>query len=171
MMIFTFYPYPDIIPDVGEAELISGRTSIHFNGSEYLIIQNGEEKRAFKINYEFDFSPFKDATVIDNLLLVGHGQHFYLYDLQTKRSVLVLKVFGYFGAIYIDKDHFFVTDAEGIFCIDMNGVIVWESKNLGIDGVSIEKITENEVYGGADWDPPDGRWVDFVLDKRTGKAI
>lgn len=108
-MIFTFYP--NIIPDVGEAEVISGEATFHFGNSEYLVVQDGEEKRAFKIIYEANCSPFKEAAIQDDLLLVGHEEHFYLYDLKAKRSLLALKMNGYFGHLYLDEDFFYVADA------------------------------------------------------------
>ena len=46
-MKFTFYP--DIIPDVGEAEVISGETPFHFSRFEYLVVQeNGEKMNCVK---------------------------------------------------------------------------------------------------------------------------
>jgi hypothetical protein len=166
-MIFTFYP--DIIADVGEAEVISGETPFHFSNFEFLVVRNRDEKRAFKIIYEFHCSPFKEAAIHDNLLLVGHEEHFYLYDLQAKQSLLVLKMNWYFGALYIDKNYFFVADAEGLFCIDKNANIIWHNGNLGMDGVIIEQLTENQIHGSGEWDPPGG-WKNFVLDKKTGKS-
>ena len=165
-MIFEFYP--DIVPEFEEAEIISGEASFHFNLSEYLIFQNGDEKRAFKIIYQCHCSPFKEAAIHKDLLLVGHEEHFYLYDLQAKQNLLVLMVEGYFGHLYIDENYFFVADAGGLFCIDTSGKIIWHNNQLGIDGVIIEKFTENLIQGIGEWDPPGG-WKDFVLDKRTGK--
>ena len=166
-MIFNFYP--DMTPDAGEAEVISGAISNHFNGTEYLVVRNREQKRAFKIFYEYHCSPFKEAAIVDNLLLVGHEEHFYLYDLTANHNILVLKMNGYFGSFYIDKYNLFVADANGIFRINMNGAILWYSEYLGIDGVIIGKISETEIQGSGEMDPPGG-WKDFIIDKKTGKV-
>ncbi len=166
-MTFTFYP--DIVPDAGEAEIISGEVPFHFSNSEYLVVRNGDESRVFKIIYEYRCSPFKEATIHADLLLVGHQEHFYLYDLKSKQSLLVLKMNGYFGHLYIEGNYFFIADSAGLFCIDKSGKILWHNNNLGIDGVIIEKFSENKIYGSGEWDPPGG-WEDFVLDKRTGKS-
>lgn len=166
-MIFTFYP--DLPAEVEDAEVISGEAPFHFSRSEYLVVEDNEEKRAFKIVYGGHCSPFREAVISENLLLVGHEEHFYLYDLKAKNSLLVLEMNGYFGHLYIDKQHFFVADAEGLFCIERNGSIVWHSKNLGIDGVIVEKFTDSQIYGSGEWDPPGG-WKDFVLDRKTGKS-
>ncbi len=167
-MIFTFYP--DIIPGVTEAEVISGEKSFQLCNTEYLVVKNGDEKRAFKIIYECHYSPFKEAAIEDSLLLVGHEGHFYLYDLKAKRTLRVLKMNGYFGHLYIDNNYLFVADAEGLFCIHKTGETIWHNNNLGIDGVIIQTFAENKIYGNGEWDPPGG-WRDFVLDKKTGKTI
>ncbi|NTS44010.1 hypothetical protein HRG84_24235 [Flavisolibacter sp. BT320] len=166
-MIFTFYP--DIIPDVGESEIISGEIPFHFSSSEYLVVRNGDEKRAFKINYEHHCSPFKEAAIRENLLLVGHEEHFYLYDMAAKRNILVLKMEWYFGHLYFDEDFFYVADAQGLYKINGKGEIIWHNDNLGIDGVIIDKFTQNQIFGSGEWDPPGG-WRGFVLDKKTGKS-
>ena len=166
-MIFTFCP--DIIPDVDEAETISGETSFHFSNSEYLVVRNGDDKRSFKIIYEYHCSPFKEAAIRENLLLVGHEKHFYLYDMAAKRSILALKMNWYFGHLYLDEDFFYVADAQGLYKINYKGEIIWHNENLGIDGVIIDKFTENQIFGGGAWDPPGG-WKVFVLNKKTGKS-
>jgi hypothetical protein len=165
-MIFTFYP--DIIPGVGVAEIISGETPFHFSNTEYLVVQNGEERRAFQINYEYHLGPFKQAAIQENLLLVGYQQHFYLYDLAAKCSLLILKLESYFSNFYLDEDFYFVADAGGLYKITAQGVVLWHNANLGIDGVIVEQFTQSQVMGSGEWDPPGG-WRSFVLDKITGK--
>jgi hypothetical protein len=76
---------------------------------------------------------------------------------------------GYYGHLYVDDEYFYVADAESLFCIDKAGSVIWHSKNLGIDGVIVEKFTASQIYGSGEWDPPGG-WKDFVLDKKTGKG-
>jgi hypothetical protein len=167
-MTFTFYP--DIIPNVEEAELISGDMSNNFANSEYLIVKNEDQIKAFKIIYEYHCSPFKQTSIQENLLLVGHEAHFYLYDIRIKKNLLALKMNGYFGHFYMEDNYFYVADANGLFCIEKKGEIVWHNNNLGIDGVVVNKFTETQICGSGEWDPPGG-WSDFNLDKKTGKSI
>lgn len=167
-MVFTFFP--DLPTDVGEAEIISDQTPFHFSCSEYLVMQGKDEKRAFKIVYEGHCSPFREAIIINDLLLVGHEAHFYVYDLKAKYSLLILEMNGYFGHLYVDNSNFYVTDAQSLYRIDREKEVVWHCTNLGIDGVIIEQITENQIHGSGEWDPPGG-WKDFVLDKKTGKSV
>jgi hypothetical protein len=149
--------------------LISGHDSLKLNEEEYLIlVQTGNERVCFKIMYECHFSPFKEATIIENLLAVGHEAFFYLFDLKTKMNILRLEMDGYFGHLYSDNELFYVTDACGVYCIDKNASILWQNKNLGIDGVLIHDFKIENIFGSGEWDPPGG-WIDFILHKQTGK--
>ena len=151
-------------------EVISGKESLNFAGSEYVVIQDEEISKAYQIRYQYHCSPFKKAVIYGDLLLIGHEGHFYLYDLKSRQNVLTLELSGYFSDLCIHNDLFYVADAGTLFCLNPKGGAIWRHTNLGIDGVNIEKFTENEVYGSGEWDPPGG-WVDFVLDIKTGDKI
>lgn len=148
--------------------LISGNDSLKFNQHQYLIlVQPDGESEYFEIKYECHFSPFKEATKINNLLAVGHEDFFYLFDLKTKMNILRLEMNGYFGHLYIHNELFYVADSCGLYCIDKNSSILWQNKNLGIDGVIIFDFTSDSIIGSGEWDPPGG-WLDFVVDSQTG---
>lgn len=78
-----------------------------------------------------------------------------------------LSLSGYF---YLDQDHVYIADASGLTCINLSGVIVWENQTLGIDGVQIDRITKDKIYGCGEFDPPSG-WEGFVLNKKDGSTI
>ena len=169
-MTFSFSPVlpPNII---GIPEVISGENSFQFAGSEYLLVYEEDGTKAFEIRYQFGGGNYsKEAVIINNLLLVGHECHFYVYDLQTKQNILTLEMDGYFGNLYFHQDYFYVSDLGSITCLNKKGAILWRNNNLGIDGVLIHEFTENEIQGSGEWDPPGG-WRDFVLDLKTGKLI
>lgn len=150
--------------------VISGQESSSLNWREYLIASQKEgEKSLYQIRYEHHCSPFKQAIIVDNILAVGHEEHFYLFNLTTNTNMLRLKMEGYFGHLYFDRDVFYVADAGGLYCVDKNASINWQNNNLAIDGVIIKEFGENKISGSGDWDPPDG-WRDFILDKQTGIA-
>ena len=153
-----------------EPILISGHDSVKLTGQEFLLFaQLDNEKICFEIKYEYHCSPFKEATIIENLLIVGHENFFYLFDLKTKLNILRLEMDGYFGHFYIENELFYVADASGLQCIDKNASILWQNKKLGIDGVIIHDFDNDNIIGSGEWDPPGG-WIDFILDKRTGIA-
>jgi hypothetical protein len=169
-MNFTFSPH---IPAdyLGMPELISGQNPIVYNWDEYLLVEDKRKNvTIYRINYETHCGPFKQAAIDGNLLLVGHEEHFYLYDLVSKQNIVALSMSGYFSNFYIQNEYFYVSDAGSLFCLNKKGNVIWKNANLGIDGVIVEKFTEEEIHGSGEWDPPGG-WVDFKLDLRTGKKI
>jgi hypothetical protein len=149
--------------------LISGAISTGYSGREFLrLIDEDLIERFFEIKYEFHCSPFKEAFLIDNMLAVGHEEHFYLFNLTTNENTLRLVMNGYFGHLYYNKEIFYVADAYGIHCIDKNGKILWWNNELGIDGVVIHDFIDNKILGCGEFDPPGG-WVDFSIDNMTGE--
>lgn len=167
------YTFTDKIPaDIdGDPILISGDNSNVFNGTEYLIINEKDSKPiVFEIKHEFHCSPFKEAIVFNNLLAVGHEETFYLFDLNNKTNILNLKMFGYFGHLYLENEQFYIADAGGLYCIDSKANVQWHNDSLAIDGVIIDKFTEDRIYGSGEWDPPGG-WREFMLDKKTGISL
>lgn len=167
-MIYTFADeIPADIPT--EPLLISGANSSSFDGKEFLLLhQNDDRIIVFEIRYEYHCSPFKAAILADHVLAVGHEGFFYLFNISTGKSLLSLKLSGYFGSLYLDSHLFYVADADGITCINKQGEILWDNHQLGIDGVLIESFTENKISGTGQWDPPGG-WRKFMIEKETGK--
>ena len=167
-MTFNFV---DNLPDTLQLEpiLISGNDSINLNNQAYLILElTDNQKICLKIKYEFHCSPFKDVTIIENILAVGHEEYFYLFDLKTNLNILSLKMAGYFGHLYFENDFFYVSDACGLYCIAKDSSILWKNRSLGIDGVIINNFSDDNIFGSGECDPPGG-WVDFILDKQTGR--
>jgi hypothetical protein len=153
------------------AILISGKESVNEKGQEFLLLkQNDKIQKVFEIKYTTYGGPYKEAVVFNNLLIVGHYQFVYIYDLLQNNGILRMEVSGYFGHIYIDGDKFYISDASGIYCFNGTGRVVWRNTQLGIDGVFISDFNNTEITGSGQWDPPDG-WNDFILDKETGYKI
>ncbi len=162
--------------------LISGLDSVDYKSRQILSIDSNNEIGFYEIRYEYHISPFKSAELSNNILLVGFEEYFYMFDTITKKNLLSLKLSGYFGHFYhndssIYAEDFYqndnliyVADATGIYCVNINGAIQWRSDELGLDGVLIMRIDNVYIYGDGEWDPPGG-WIDFIIDKQTGKKI
>ncbi len=152
--------------------VISGLESLNLKKREYLISDDlefgGEE--VFEIRYEHSANALKDARIVHHLLAVGHGEYFYLFNMVDKVNILCLKMRGYFGHLYVEEGLLYVTDADGVYCIDQQASLVWHQTNLGIDGVILSHFTRYSIHGSGEWDPPNG-WKDFVLHKNTGEKI
>ena len=168
-MTFKFSPQPPR-DFSGQPVLISGQDSTDFKRQEFLTIENKGQENVFEIRYEVHCSPFKEASLLDNILGVGHEEHFYLFDLKTNSNLITLKLEGYFGHMYVDNELFYVAGASGLYCMDKNGRILWKNINLGVDGVIVETFGDEVILGTGEWDPPNG-WRDFKLKKSTGELI
>jgi hypothetical protein len=148
--------------------LISGSKSAEYSNQEYLKLIEGRTLTGlYEIKYQAHCSPFKEALLVDNLLAVGHEEHFYLFDRTTNQNILRLELNGYFGHLYFDSELFYVADARGLNCIDKFGNIRWSNLGLAIDGVIVNEFTNTNILGSGEKDPPGG-WEDFSLDKATG---
>jgi hypothetical protein len=160
---------PDVPEDfIQEPILISGIKSKDFDGLEYLLVQEGNITRnVFEIRYEHHCSPFKQGMIRGRQVAVGHKGFFYLFDLSLKKNLLILEMQGYFGHMYLNDEHFYISDSASIHCVNHEGKVVWQNTNLGIDGVIVEKFQGGKIYGSGEWDPPGG-WIDFILEEKTG---
>ena len=156
---------------LGRIELISGPNSVNYSNYQYLIVKDErKDVSVYEIKYESHSVPFMEAAITEDLLLVGHEQNFYLYDLLAKHNIITLEMKGYFSHFYIHNQNFYIADARGLVRLNKRGDIIWTNSNLGIDGVLIERFMEKEIHGSGEWDPPGG-WVDFKLDLETGERV
>jgi hypothetical protein len=149
--------------------LITGKESLNFNNLQLVeYVADNDEIFIFEIRYDHSCGPFREIVLLDNLLLIGYQEHFYIVNLDTMETILNLKVEGYFGSIYVDNKIIYMADAFGVYGIHRDGKIIWHNNNLGIDGVIINDFKENIILGSGEFDPPGG-WIPFILDKRTGE--
>ena len=81
-----------------------------------------------------------------------------------------LELDSYFVQFYRTDEALLICSGEKIFSIDPSGNLNWRSKSLGLDGVLIDKVEDNKIYGQGEWDPPGG-WIDFTLNLKTGKEL
>src|SRR5688572_7607171 len=132
----TFKFLPQLPSDFsGQSVLISGQESANLRGQEFLIVDDNGHEFGLEIRYDVHCSPFKEVRLLDEILAVGHEEHIYLFDLKTNANLVSIKLEGYFGHVYLDRQLFYVTGASGLYCIDKSGRIIWKNENLGIDGV------------------------------------
>lgn len=152
---------------------ISGHKSLHFPHRTYLLQKDlitNSYSGVFEIRYTYSCSPFKQAEVYNNLLVVGYEGYFYLFDLTTKKNIVSIEVDGYFGSFHVENDGIYVCDASALWRINFNGNPKWCNRNLGIDGVIISSFDKNKILGSGEWDPPGG-WRDFEIDRESGLLL
>ena len=152
----------------GKVILLSGEETRRMDKSVYLTIEN--DLNCYEIRYPFICGPFKKAIKIGSMLAVGYQSFFYLFNIDLSKNLLNFEIGGYFGDIYVDQNLLYVAGAMGLYCFSLDGILVWENTNLGVDGILIDHFTPDKIYGSAEHDPPEG-WKDFIVDKGTGRSI
>jgi len=119
-----------------------------------------------------EYKCFSGIRHAGEVVAIGYGEHVHFVDIATKEAKSV-KVPGYFGNIYTPEDFgsldpqafdFLVASAETLLRFQRDGVLVWETERLGIDGVfvSIVDLEKSLVHGQGEWDPPGG-WKPFTV--------
>lgn len=159
--------FSEVIPFDSKPVLISGEDSKDLHNIIYIVDEANPDSPIFEIRFEYFCSPFKEILKSGSLIAAGNENHFYLFDLIGQKNLLTLEIEGYFGGIYFQNDIFYVTGACGIYAVEKSGNVLWSNNTLAVDGVLISHITENEIHGTAEQDPPGG-WQAFTINRRTG---
>jgi len=137
---------------------------------EFVRIKNASTfEPLINLKVESDDSPtFKQSEVVDGIAIIGYGNRFSIFDLNKKEIKANLSFDGYFGSFKVNSGEIFVATDSELINLNFQGIEKWKTDNLGIDGVIISQITEREITGSGEWDPPDG-WESFTLYRETGK--
>ncbi|MBQ4766328.1 hypothetical protein F9U42_04170 [Pectobacterium versatile] len=120
---------------------------------------------------------FRDLLLNENKIALLYGQHVHLFD-TVSHEVKSIHLHDYVGHLYPVPDitsgvlgsTFLVTTFLYTFLINLDSGIIWQSKQCAIDGVIINEIQNNVIYGSGEWDPPGG-WEPFCLSLSTGHFI
>ena len=119
--------------------------------------------------YAADSSAFWDAIVWKGWIVIGVG-----YDLHLVRpeggNTKSVNLGYYFGHLYPTEDHLLVASGDKLFCLTSDGGIAWVSKDVGLDGVIVDRVEGDVVYGQGEWDPPGG-WEPFQVSLTTGTVM
>ncbi|NLR77672.1 rhomboid family intramembrane serine protease [Chitinophaga eiseniae] len=165
-----FY-FSNVLPADCTPILISGEDTRQLANFVYVVYEDTDIKSVYEIRSQFQVGQYGwQAFLADQLLVIGHEDFFYLYDLQQQSNLLRLALNGYFGHCRENNGHFFVTDSTGIYCIDKQGQVRWHNDNLAVDGVIINSFEGKHINADGEWDPPGG-WRPFTLDAATGKVV
>ena len=159
------------IENVGmNSQVISFGNLTKSNCSDTLTIYRKETPLAtLDLRYSYHCSDKKVAIKFYRFIAVGISGFLYLYDLSTNDVVLFIDFNGYFGGFAISDEHLLVAYNSGIYCLTQYGQIKWH-KNIGLDGVIIDKVEHGRIFGSEQSDPPDG-WKDFILGIDTGDRM
>jgi hypothetical protein len=117
---------------------------------------------------------FKSIRVITDNVIIGFGEYVHFFNVRTEK-VNSFKLDSYFGHLYIVEDLEYegenfgvlVASAEYLHRFTPSGREIWKSNRLGIDGVTVSKISYPNIEASGEWDPPEG-WVDVKINIESG---
>lgn len=111
---------------------------------------------------------FREVIVWEGWIVIGFG-----YDLHLVRpeggSTKSVSLGFYFQHLYPTGDRLLVASGENVFCLSSDGGIAWV-KDVGLDGVIIDRVEDDVVCGQGEWDPPGG-WKPFQVSLTTGAVM
>lgn len=141
----------------------------------YVGIDTGSSgKFLFEIHTFEECICFKSIKLFPDSVVFGFGEHVHFFNISST-SLKTVKVDTYFGYLYTPEDLEYdgedfgvlVASAEFLHRFTPLGSEVWKSARLGIDGVTVSKITYPCIEASGEWDPPGG-WKDVKINLETG---
>jgi len=157
-------------------ELIAGVGAKTREPNYRIKVQNIEKEEVIiSIFLGMETDCFRDIKDSKSSVIFGVGDHVYCYS-RRSNAILSKKLDGYFGYLYpaqdIESEYFeenvLVSDASTLILMNHDGKVLWEAENLGIDGVVVNSIKKNIIYGEGEFDPPGG-WEEFEINLKNGK--
>jgi hypothetical protein len=136
-----------------------------------LILNNGDPYRRLDLypRTDGDCHPFDEVLVWNDLIVIGFGSRVFFVNLKS-RTVKTYEMETYYCCVHPLPGNLLIASAEALRCMDSNGDLLWHNADLGIDGVTVNRVESGLIYGEGEWDPPGG-WRPFVLDLRTGQPV
>lgn len=119
--------------------------------------------------HDEDCRCFNEAIFWSGLVVVGYGERVYVASLggEIKKE---RHLGSYFGQLYPYEQFVLVASAERVLAIGPDGDVLWESEQVGIDGVVVHALESGVISGCGEWDPPGG-WRSFRLRAADGKPL
>ncbi len=158
---------------------VNSKFSYDFENVKKIIIGSGRLYYVYRDNIPYvsvevkllDCSEhFTDSIIIgDNLFIGNYYEGVYIIDLidfQLKK----IRVDGYFGYFVVNKEFVYILGCEKIIALNKDGIIIWESDYLAVDGIVCNEIEGNSMKVSCEMDPPGG-WVDKKINLLNGKVI
>lgn len=73
----------------------------------------------------------------------------------------------YIGYLYPHAEFLLVATNMRLMCFDRKAQLVWQSREIGIDGVLVSEIKNGVIHGEGEWDPLGG-WRPFKVNLESG---
>ena len=143
-----------------EPVVLGLRPPHHPTPDAFLLVDHPLGRFRFDVYYDEIAMPPK-AWIWNSIVIATTGSSLSLFDLRTGVTATT-PIDAYVAGIYPYADVLFVTTASEIITFDEHLRPLTRHNDLGIDGVIIDKITDELIEGSGEWDPPGG-WRPFSV--------
>lgn len=158
------------ISGIEEIDLFELNRYSESNCEFVIIYDKNTEEPILNLKVESDYSvTFSQTDSVNNLIIIGYGNRFAIFDLESKSKKYETCFNGYFSSFKIYNHEVFLASDSDLIRISLSGELIWTAEYLGIDGVEILEINEEEIKGKGEYNPPGG-WESFIIDRNTGKV-
>ena len=137
----------------------------HSTPDTFLLVErDGHPWRRIDIYGDTVFTP----AVVEwrDFLVVGYGEEVHL----VSDSVQSYDLGSDFGSLWSDHDHLLVASSERIVRIGPDGMLLWRTPHLGLDGVIVHEVRSGVIDGSGEWDSPGG-WKSFRICLHSGESL
>jgi hypothetical protein len=110
---------------------------------------------------------YQQGLFFGDLLAIGFGHEVHLVSFSGEAS-RTMRLNSYFVSMHRASDAVYVVSGEDITRLDLDGIVVWTSPQLAVDGIRVELIEEDVLSGEAEHDPP-GDWRPFRIRTNDGQ--
>jgi hypothetical protein len=139
------------------------------------IRRNGQALWRVDVDTAAGHSCFRDLCCLGDTVFIGVGESMFVLGTGSG-AVVHWPMDGYFGSLYpchelpgLDSG-VLVASATALMRLDATGQLLWQTTQLGWDGVLVHYVSDGVIHGSGECDPPGG-WVSFLLDLRSGQRI
>ncbi len=134
-----------------------------------LLEQEGKPLTRFDVYAGDTYSPFSAAVIWKQWVVIGFSDLLHLFSLENN-NLVSRQLASYFGSLYPTQDVVLVASGTELLCFDARAKLRWQRHQLAVDGVVVQTIEDNTIFGKAAWDPPGG-WHPFTLSLESGQDI
>lgn len=132
---------------------------INKNNIPYLEIEISDDSK----------NPFDMVFLFGNYFCIGQGNKAYFIDLLTY-GVKELDFDWYFAYFYEYNGALYIASDSRLFRLDSKCNFIWKSDKIAIDGVIVDRFSEDVIYVSCEMDPPGG-WITRNLSVSSGQEI
>ena len=138
----------------------------------YLVTKNHEPYLMVSLYY--DYKPYEPAyTLWHNYLFIKRFKDFYYIDLLTfEQNVFPPKEdrHGFIQEFYQLANRLLVASMSQLFCFDNKCALLWQTKGIACDLVSVSRYEDRYLIVRGNDDPPWG-WIKCKVELATGNII